>query len=436
VIDAPPIRFRRAAGMLPLPIPVGGGSIKELRPFLNVQSDDEFVLVVAWILAALRDCGPYPVLVLLGDHGAAKTTSAKILRTSVDPNKLPLRTLPRDEHDMHIAATNAWVVGYDNLSFLLDWISDTLCRLSGGGGFGTRQLYTDQDEVLFDATRPSLLNGIEEVVTRPDLADRAIFLTFVPIPDDKRQTEKELWPKFLAAQPRILGALLDAMATGLKRLPEVRLQQLPRMADFAIWITACEPALWQEGTFMRAYTRNIDEAVDTVISASLVADTVRAFMTKLSTPTWTGTATDLLDLLGRIAGEKAVRSKIWPTDAIRLSGRLRRVATFLRKVGIEISIDRIGRERTRNITIAYKEANCTSSNKDEGVPVLSDARIRELANDCLAAAAAQLETTGAVDRTTLERQLREKLAAEGVPSAAVETELGRVIEVVSTLCTE
>ena len=167
VIDAPPIRFRRAAGMLPLPIPVGGGSIKELRPFLNVQSDDEFVLVVAWILAALRDCGPYPVLVLLGDHGAAKTTSAKILRTSVDPNTLALRTLPRDERDLHIAATNAWIVGYDNLSFLLDWISDTLCRLSTGGGFGTRQLYTDQDEVLFDAIRPSLLNGIEEVVTDP-----------------------------------------------------------------------------------------------------------------------------------------------------------------------------------------------------------------------------------------------------------------------------
>src|SRR6516162_10653293 len=185
-----------------------------------------------------------------------RLTSAKILRTSVDPNTLALRTLPRDERDLHIAATNAWVVGYDNLSFLLDWISDTLCRLSTGGGFGTRQLYTDQDEVLFDAIRPSLLNGIEEVVTRPDLADRAIFLTLAPIPEDKRRPESELWAAFNADRPRILGALLDAVAMGLRQLPEIRLERLPRMADFAIWATACETALrrrdgtsWEAGTF-------------------------------------------------------------------------------------------------------------------------------------------------------------------------------------------
>ena len=46
VIDNPTVRFRRAAGMKPLPIPVSGGSIELLRPFLNVQSDAHFVLVV------------------------------------------------------------------------------------------------------------------------------------------------------------------------------------------------------------------------------------------------------------------------------------------------------------------------------------------------------------------------------------------------------
>jgi hypothetical protein len=40
-----------------------------------------------------------------------------------------------------------------------------------------RQLYTDQDEMLFDAARPIILNGIEEVITRPGLADRSFFLT-------------------------------------------------------------------------------------------------------------------------------------------------------------------------------------------------------------------------------------------------------------------
>ena len=52
--------------------------------------------------------------------------------------------------------------------------------LASGGGFAIRQLYTDQDEVLFDAARPIILNGIEDVVTRPDLADRGLFLTLPP----------------------------------------------------------------------------------------------------------------------------------------------------------------------------------------------------------------------------------------------------------------
>ena len=336
---------------------MSGGSIEELRPFLNVRSDNEFILAVAWVLAALRDRGPYPVLALFGEHGTAKSTFAKILRSLIDPNTLPLRTLSRDDRDLFIAANNGHVLVFDNISFLADWISDTLCRLSTGGGFATRQLYTDQDEVLLDAIRPAILNGIEEVVNRPDLADRAIFLTLEPIPDDKRRLEAELWAAFEAVRPRILGALLDAVALGLERLPEIRLEQLPRMADFAIWATACETALrhqdgtsWEDGTFMKAYGGNIDEAVESVLDANPVATAVRTLMANQTE--WTGTATDLLDLLGRVAGEKATRAKTWPADATRLGGRLRRAATFLRKVGIEIDIGkRQGHARTRTITI-------------------------------------------------------------------------------------
>ena len=508
VIDTPPIRFRRSAGMLPLPIPVAGGSIEELRPFLNVRSNNDFVLIVAWALAALRDRGPYPVLALFGEHGTAKSTLAKILRALIDPNTVPLRTLPRDDRDLFIAATNGHVLLFDNVSFLVDWLSDSLCRLSTGGGFATRQLYTDQDEVLLDAIRPAILNGIEEVVNRPDLADRAVFLTLEPIPDDKRRLEAELWTAFETDRPRILGALLDAVVAGLKRLPEIRLQKLPRMADFAIWVTACETALrhqdgmfWETGTFMKAYAGNIDEAVETVLNANLVATAVRTFMATQTT--WTGTATDLLDLLGRIVGEKAAKSKTWPADAPRLSGKLRRAATFLRKVGIEISLgERVA--QTRGITITsfskpQQDGNSASSalaassandsnglamtlmddadgqrhhddtngsggsssvinsvianplknNGDdaadardakshtlagpekEGVPCLSDGRIRELAGDYLDAAAMELEETGDVDRAALERRLRENLATAGVPPESVEVELERIMEVLT-----
>jgi hypothetical protein len=173
VIDNPPVRFRRTAGMQPLPMPAPGGSVEKLRSFLNVQSDTDFVLVIAWALAVLRYCGPYPILVLAGEQGSAKSTFSKMLRALLDPNTAPLRALPREDRDLFIAANNGHLLSFDNVSGLPAWISDTLCRLATGGGFAVRQLYTDQDEALFDAQRPVILNGIEDIVTRPDLADRA-----------------------------------------------------------------------------------------------------------------------------------------------------------------------------------------------------------------------------------------------------------------------
>src|SRR4029078_9945389 len=206
--------------MQPLPAPVAGGSIEALRSFLNVQSKNDFVLVVAWALAVLRDRGPYPVIVLSGEQGSAKSTFSAMLRALLDPNTAPLRALPREDRDLFIAASNGHVLAFDNVSGLPGWISDTLCRLATGGGFAVRQLYTDGDEVLFDAERPVILNGIEEIVTRPDLADRSLFLTLEPIPDDRPPPEAELRAAFEAERPRILGALLDAVVVGLKRLPE------------------------------------------------------------------------------------------------------------------------------------------------------------------------------------------------------------------------
>jgi hypothetical protein len=353
VVDEPPVRFRRAAGMQPLPPPVKGGSIEALRPFLNVRSDQDFVLVVSWALAVLRNCGPYPVLVLSGEQGSAKSTFSAILRAVLDPNTAPLRALPREDRDLFIAATNGHVLTFDNVSGLPAWISDTLCRLATGGGFAVRQLYTDQEEVLFDATRPVILNGIEDIVTRPDLADRAVFLTLEPIPEDCRRSEKELWADFEVERPRILGVLLDAVAHGIKMLPQTSLEGLPRMADFALWATACETALWPADSFWSAYCENREEAVENVIEGDPVAAAVRAMMMKRTE--WTGTATDLLDALTGVVGERVTKSKTWPNSPRALSGRLRRAATFLRKVGIEINYTKEGRARTRNIHITITD---------------------------------------------------------------------------------
>jgi hypothetical protein len=191
-----------------------------------------------------------------------------------------------------IAANNGHVLAFDNLSGLPHWLSDALCRLATGGSFAVRQLYTDDEEILFAAARPILLNGIEEVISRPDLGDRAIFLTLPPIGEAHRRPECELWREFATAQPCILGALLDAMVEGLRALGRVQLDTLPRMADFALWATACETALWPAGTFARAYAANRRAAIENIIEADPLATCVRAIMA--SRPMWTGSATDLL----------------------------------------------------------------------------------------------------------------------------------------------
>jgi len=355
VIASPPVRFRRASGMLALPEPVSGGSINALRPLINVRKgtdgDADFVLVVAWLLAALRDVGPYPVLGLSGEQGVAKSMMSRFLRALIDPNTAPLRALPREDRDLFIAANNGHVLGFDNASGIPPWISDTLCRLATGGGFSVRQLYTDDSEMLFDAMRPAILNGIEDVATRPDLADRAILLTLESIPEADRRSERELWAAFDRERPRILGALLDAVAYGLKRLPHVRLDRLPRMADFAVWIAACETALWKAGTFADAYESNREAAVATTIEADPVASALLALMDTRDT-CWAGTATELLGVLAVHVPETQRRGKGWPAQPNLLTGRLRRMAPAMRKIGIMIESDRErDRKRARMIQI-------------------------------------------------------------------------------------
>jgi hypothetical protein len=154
VIGSPPVRFRRPAGMLPLPAPERGGSIETLRSFLNLPSRNDFVLIVAWLLAALRAGGPYPLLAISGEQGSAKTVLSKLLRALIDPNAAPVRTLSREERELMIAANNGYLLAFDNLSGLPVWLSDALCRLATGGSFAVRQLYTDDEEMLFEGARP------------------------------------------------------------------------------------------------------------------------------------------------------------------------------------------------------------------------------------------------------------------------------------------
>jgi hypothetical protein len=357
-IVSPPVYFRRPRGLLPLALPKRGGNIDDLRRFVNV-SDEDWPLVVGWQTQALRPRGPYPIALFHGEQGSGKSLSARALRSLIDPNTAPLRSQPREERDLAIAARNGWVMAFDNVSSIPDWLSDAFCRLSTGGGLATRALYTDDDEVLFDFQRPLVLTGIEEVATRGDLIDRAL-ITFLPtIPERNRRAEAKFWADYEKARPRLLGAFLDAAVTALKRHRSVRLDALPRMADFAIWIVAAEPSFgWEKGTFLTAYADKRAEAHELTLEASVISGPVRDLADEQG---FLGTATELLRLLDERVGDdlQVLRRNGWPKDATRLSGALRRIAPNLRAVGVKVEFRT--EQRTRLIEIGNEEENSVSS---------------------------------------------------------------------------
>jgi hypothetical protein len=353
VLDHSPVRFHRPKGLLGLPVPVSAGSLDGLREFLTVD-DDGWRLVAGWLVATLRPDRPFPILALHGEQGSAKSTQAKMLRRMVDPNVADLRPCPREEYDLFLAAKNAWVIGFDNVSEIKPWLSDALCRVSTGIGFGRRQLYTDGDEYLLSVKRPIIVNGIEEVAVKGDFVDRAIVQCLPVIEEDQRREEDELWSAFEAAHPVLLGALLDVIAGALNALPGVHLDRKPRMADFCRWAVAAEASLgWKPGAFLRSYRRNQGRAVATTLEASLLVDPLRALLAQQPVkppatkpePKYEGRVGELLRQLREQVDERTVRDDNWPKDAIRLAGELRRLAPALRRIGINVEFPRTGKRR-------------------------------------------------------------------------------------------
>jgi hypothetical protein len=345
VVQTPPVRFKRTRGMMPLPTPVTAGNLSMLRHFVNLAGDGDWILLISWLLATLRPRGPYPVLALHGEQGSAKSTTARVVRALTDPNQAPLRAEPHEQRDLIIAANNGWMLAFDNMSRVSPWLSDAICRLATGGGYSTRALYTDSDEILFDGQRPVILNGVEELAARGDLLDRAILLALPPIDRKARRTEESIWKEFESARPQLLGALLDALAGALRKLPEVQLPELPRMADFALLAASAAPALGSTAEdFLTAYAGNRSDAHEVALDGSMITELIVNFVD--GCVEWTGTMADLLAQIESLVPEGRHRERGWPRNARALSGALRRAAPDLRSIGIIVDwLPRTGSRR-------------------------------------------------------------------------------------------
>lgn len=334
IISAPPVRFVRRSGMKAMPTPLSGGSLSEMLAFVNMERSEHAVLLYAWLVHALRPSASQPVLVLTGEQGTGKSTLSKMLRYLTDPSVSPIRSEPRNEQDLVISAENGWVQVFENLSGVKPWLSDALCRLTTGAGFATRKLYAGREEELFYALRPVVLNGIDDLTTRPDLASRSISLFLKRITDKERRQERELWPAFYAVAPRILGAIFTAMATALRRLPETKPDGLPRMADFGCWVLAAEASFPKDcSAFIASYADARHEAEQATLERDAVAASIMNMLEKDGA--WEGSMTDLCErLLGFVPNGGGRKPKGWPRNGRAMSAHLRRIAPALRAVAI------------------------------------------------------------------------------------------------------
>ena len=333
IIDPPPVLFRRYSHQKALPDPIRGGKLSDIHQHLAVKSEDDKLLLEGALVASAFSNIPRPVITFYGPQGATKTTSARILKSITDPSLTESVDLGKSPAELAQILDHHSVPCFDNLTSIPSWAADMLCRAVTGGAFSKRELYSDDSDILRTFKRQIIITGINIPSHAPDLLDRLLLIELERVQPHMRMDETTFWARFDADRPKLFGALLDAIAGALRHLPDIALDEMPRMADFAR--VACAYAEYAGigtkkmlDTIMRHTSRQTQEVLD----ADPVASAVREFVRKRGT--WTGTMSDLLKLLNESA--PTPRPDGWPRHANYLSRQLNVLEATLNDAGISI----------------------------------------------------------------------------------------------------
>jgi hypothetical protein len=350
ILDGSPVKFVRRTNCTQQVTPThDGADINLLRPFINIEDEDEWKLFIGVVLSWFehRDFGGYFGLLLNGTQDAAKTTTARMIKRIVDPSPKAAETpdLPDKTDDLWLMASQMWLLSFDNLSDITKRQADHLCRISTGGGSMRRTLYANNEITTYDARRPIVMNGISELATRGDLANRCVQVTLPSLKNSERKAERELWSEFDAVLPRILGGFFNALSCALRNRATISISNLPRMSDGALLVTAAESSLqWESGTFVRLYNQYRDDEDTASIEgdpfAIAVAKRIQTQLSETSDQWFTTTAEKLMEDLRNEAG-----SNYFPQTGRTTGDALRRIAPALNASGLEVIPP--GRKQTR-----------------------------------------------------------------------------------------
>lgn len=346
--DALPPAFFRPSGTLGITAveEAGPEAIEDLRAFLGFEHGHLWTCCVAWLMACLRPCAPYPVLFLQGEADSGKSTLGEILRGIVDPRGLESLGLPKGAEalrNLAIQAEHAHVLLYDNISGLDGDLSDAFCRVATGDGFAIRSLYSDRDQVVFRAARPVLFTSIVDALVRPDLLSRSLIAQLPVRATDggRRVTPAELKAGVAARAGRVLGAL----AAAARSSAPVEVPATVRMGGPCAFAAGAEGALGlPPGSVVAAYLASRAKAHETEAGDPLI----EALLEYLQPGTQvTCTYRQLLgELTERAWGEQRAPSW-WPSHGKALQAHLKRHAGLLRASKVTWAVREEGHSKTK-----------------------------------------------------------------------------------------
>jgi energy-coupling factor transporter ATP-binding protein EcfA2 len=347
--DSSTINFKRPSTFKPLPTPDLNGDLNLLRKYITLDNHS-WILVLSFIIGCYLPNGPYPILILQGSQGSGKSTLSKIIKSIVDPSKSMITSLPNNEKDLLITAQNNHLLVFDNLSGLTNQMSDAICKLSTGGGFTTKKLYTDTEEVVLSAKKPVILNGIDYIATRNDLADRAIILSLPKMSSKARKDEYSLWSEFYRDLPFILGGIFHILGQILKNYSTTKLDKPSRMADFVRWISAGEQMLGlNKNEFMSIYENNKNEAAYEALEQDILALSINELLRKRKFIE--GTSTHIIHHLRQMLSDLGIPIKEQWIAVNKLRDSILRIEPILNRNGIYYEYKR-GKNRIHKL---YRE---------------------------------------------------------------------------------
>lgn len=356
IVNEPPILFKRYQHQLPQVTPVHGGDLSLLRPFVNVPTEKDWLLIQVYLVASFLPDIPHPVLNVFGLQGSAKSFLLRTLGSLIDPSAIETLPPPHDINQAIQIFSHHWYLPMDNLSYITQELSDLLCRAVTGQGTSKRELYTDDDDVIYSFKRVIAINGINNVANNPDLLDRSLSIELERIPKEERKTEEELLGNFEAAKAKILGGIFDVLAKAIAIRPFVKLSTLPRMADFAVWGCAIAQALgYKQEDFLTAYDENQANQNDEVVQSTPVTLAILRLIEKEGS--FVGTATTLFTKLQFLAQQEKMdtNGKSWPKDPPRLMQKINFYKPNLLEIGIEVkSGDETDRRSTMRLVTIHK----------------------------------------------------------------------------------